>query len=402
MKDLPGVPDDPGQSWREEVLKGNGVKEATMHTRRWQGRSCLVAVAILVLLVGPGCLPGVGWLPDSSGFVYTGGKAGRQLLHHDRAAGKSTVLVENVGGMAWPAVSPDGKRIAVALWATSQRERSLVVQIYDRAGKMVHRSKELERETVEPSRAQRGGLLPLVGWSAEGDRLVVGSPFKSSHVYDLKTRKVVSLKQRQLALFGSSAARPDGKAFVAWGKDGFDSVDFAGKPRRLDGDAELRKDMDKPGAASQKWGAMLTFPFVFDSQWEGSVATVAWRDSRLRLDTAKGTVATEEHKSPRTTDGKVIRQAHAFKSSTVRVVELRAPTKDDQNAVVPCRVEVARGKKADVVVAEAGLVKLFPSPDGKLVAVRWFRKPPGNTEEAGMGGLLLIDAGGKVVWTEGR
>src|SRR4051794_40833832 len=60
-----------------------------------------------------GCIPGVGWLPDSSGFVYTGGNEKKQLLLFDVKKKTRTVLVNDVGGPTWPAVSPDGKHIAV-------------------------------------------------------------------------------------------------------------------------------------------------------------------------------------------------------------------------------------------------------------------------------------------------
>ncbi len=89
--------------------------------------------AALLLTASAGCIPSVGWLPDSSGFVYGGGDKFQQLVYYDVAKGKPCVLVEK-GIDSAPTVSPDGKRIAV-FHISEDDNKSLQVVIYDLEGK---------------------------------------------------------------------------------------------------------------------------------------------------------------------------------------------------------------------------------------------------------------------------
>src|SRR5262245_50691619 len=77
-------------------------------------RSRILTTQAFVLLLLSGCVPAVAWKPDSSGFVYTD-KKGSRLLEYDLKAKKSRILVADTGTKTiWPAMSPDGKRIAMA------------------------------------------------------------------------------------------------------------------------------------------------------------------------------------------------------------------------------------------------------------------------------------------------
>ena len=48
-------------------------------------------LGLLPALLLTGCVPGVGWMPDSSGFVYTAGPKGDQLRFFDLKSGQARV-----------------------------------------------------------------------------------------------------------------------------------------------------------------------------------------------------------------------------------------------------------------------------------------------------------------------
>src|ERR1700752_4481947 len=100
-------------------------------------RGWLLVSALIVL---PGCVDGVSWLPDSSGFVFTTDRG--QLVLHDVSTKTTRVLVEDTkSNTYWPAVSPDGAKFAVArLHFDGKRKSHLQVVVYDRKGKVVHES----------------------------------------------------------------------------------------------------------------------------------------------------------------------------------------------------------------------------------------------------------------------
>jgi Tol biopolymer transport system component len=103
------------------------------------------AAAAFMLLTISGCIP-VAWLPDSSGFIYTDGTDLEQLVHYDVAKGERRVLVEKMSASTfWPAVSPDGKKVAVARLvrdADQSKTQTMQVFMYDLQGKEIQRSTE--------------------------------------------------------------------------------------------------------------------------------------------------------------------------------------------------------------------------------------------------------------------
>ena len=129
---------------------------------------------LALLLAACGCVP-VAWLPDSSGFVCSlenQGNATFRLMHYDLAKKKMRVVVEKVPAATfWPAISPDGKQIAVAQLAGDGKHLQMRVIIYDLEGKETHRSSQF------PWVKTRDGVNDLaatgVFWSAKTGKILV-------------------------------------------------------------------------------------------------------------------------------------------------------------------------------------------------------------------------------------
>src|SRR5262245_35959121 len=114
------------------------LRQASVRLLTASGLFCLFALA--------GCVPVI-WLPDSSGFVYCEGGNAQRIVFYDVKKSERRVVVEKTpASTPWPAVSPEGKKIAVARLIRDKDQRrtqSMQVYIYDLQGNEIHRSPEL-------------------------------------------------------------------------------------------------------------------------------------------------------------------------------------------------------------------------------------------------------------------
>ena len=197
-------------------------------------RCRLLAAGVLLLgaLSSAGCVPGVAWLSDSSGFYYTSGTEHTRLNLYDAASNKSKVVVKDTGaGTLWPAVSPDGERIAVAkhIYTVGQKRTKLQVVLFSREGKELSRSKEVDwLELKNPAVADRkknGGEMPQLYWAPKEDKVLVftdggdgghsdGGEGGHAAIYDVKADRMIHSGEGQLLVFGGSPLRPDGSGFL--------------------------------------------------------------------------------------------------------------------------------------------------------------------------------------------
>jgi hypothetical protein len=347
-----------------------------------------------------GCYPGIAWLPDSSGFVYTAGKGKMQLRLFTLKTKKSRVLVADVGGPAWPAVSADGKRIAVLVKEDKRDKKDerkyhvwLTLSIFDRDGKLVHRSKPMRwREYLVGGLLPPDGGLAQVAWSPKGDRLLLFQCDRTA-LYDLKTHKLLPLKGG-LVTIGNSPVRPDGKGFLTESAVGFAFVDWDGKERRIKGGQPREKRTDQEAGDEKRTDyGTEDYHWQFPTHWKGAVALIHSEHGKLdgRIDTDKLTweLPKEAPRLPRTKDGWDICDSYSFP----RGVTVRAAFDARHGWAGPCRLELLRpGTKTPEVLAK-GLPRLqsfkfFPSPDGKWLAVL-MGEPHSHS-----GRLLIFDARG--------
>jgi hypothetical protein len=363
-------------------------------------RRLLAAILLLVAaLSSTGCVPGVAWLPDSSGFIYTSGEHFTRLVHYDLAKGQHQVLVEDTGaGTLWPALSPDGQRIAVArlIPTKGQKQTQLQVILYSRAGKELSRSKVFDwidlKEPAPSEAIPETYYLPQLFWAPRGDMVIVHStgvdvaPYTA--IYDVKANHLVHAGNAQLLTFGGTPVRPDGAGFLVmkngrwpqwWKKEagavdsdpGFAFVDWEGQektlkpPALLLDAAALKKETD-----GNKLGALL-WPAYYDSGWQGDVAQVSWNVDRMRYLTGKGEAVLESVKPEKTKDGALVMRQYQFPGGQARL-RVALTKWDDQKAqsTGPARLEVLKaGQQEPQVVLEAtrpGV--LIPAPNGKLAA----------------------------------
>src|SRR5262245_41624131 len=142
------------------------------------------SLAAFFLVVVSGCTfatglnEGVVWLPDSSGLVYTVPGHHTQLFFYNIATRNHRVLVQDTNTWTnWPAVSPDGKQVAVAsLDYVKGKPGTLQLIRYDFDGKQVARSPSLpwtkmraDLEEKNPTWLGPAGLF----WAPQGDKLIV-------------------------------------------------------------------------------------------------------------------------------------------------------------------------------------------------------------------------------------
>lgn len=314
--------------------------------------------ALVTAFFVAGCFDsGITWLPDSSGFVYTdfAEPSLRRILHYDLATRKVRVVVEDTKAPTfWPAVSPDGKQIAVArvcyAWNDSgASQHTMQIIRYDLNGKALHRSPEFPWHTMglDP----KDGITSLF-WSPKGDKLLVTDANeqipRGIAVCDLAKERLTPLKGHLLVIAGSPFRR-DGTAFLMWNYDRISLVGLDGKEQRI-------------GVLGEGKRAILRMDRGVETRWEGDTAVVAESTSQLRIDTVKRAVALIENLAPRKSKtGHDIAAEHAFPAGGA-IVRARSGSNG---------LEVVKpGAKEAHDLTGSGEYVFVPSPDQNWLALR--------------------------------
>ncbi len=315
----------------------------------------------------------IAWLPDSSGFVYTD-KKGTRLVQYDVGKKARRVIAEDAKmPCRGPAVSPDGKCFAVARCeATStagsrKQTRKFVVAIFDREGREQSRSKVLEVVTnsADPADETRTGAddWSLVCWEGHPDRLL--TPFG---IYDRKADRWTKLPAIP-AVFLVPGCPPTAKGFLAT------YVPDPGKPGATEREGERKVCfVDWDG-----WASDFKEP-VKGLTGDGRVAG-GWDDRTWRMVTTGGVYSFDttdmKHEFTKTPDktwdalGRP-RRYGLFAGTDLALGEYYNSKADSFLSGTRLELHSLAKKRRKVVYAEGEYsgFHLYPSPNGKLVAVR--------------------------------
>jgi hypothetical protein len=313
---------------------------------------------VTILLIGAaGCIPdSVVWLPDSSSFVYTD-KQGSRLNCYDLMKGARKVIVENTSTKTcWPAVSPDGKRLAVAKIESSTAAGSDIctyrtqVIIYDLDGHQVAQSRVHEStERVGQVASNSTSTMEDAGlnWSGPANKILL-----EKAIYDCTKDEFVDINVMPWPTNNLPVA-PNKKGFLAMTEKGLVFVDW---------DGWIKAFKDAPDMAKVEF---VSF------EWDGDVAKLVTSDGVHEYDVVR-MMYTFNRRSPQViqSDGKLYWiQSFANGGSNLSIF-------DSPDGTRGCRMEVqevATGRRKVIVPQgqfECSKIN-FPSPNGKFFAVRW-------------------------------
>lgn len=321
----------------------------------------------------------VAWLPDSSGFVYAD-KNGTRLMQYDVGKKARRVISEQAKRVGY-AVSPDGKHVAatqceVTATAGSRKQTSkIVVAVVDREGRQQARSKalEIEDDLENPAvKSETSDAEIPVCWDGHPDRLL--TPFG---MYDRKADRWIKLPALPV-VFVVPGCPPTAKGFLAI------YATAANKPGVPERKGEWKVCfVDWDGWASD-------FKEPVKEYASGEMVTGGWDDKTWRLVTTGGVHSFDtvglKHEFTKGPDkawealGRPGRY-HRFAGVDLALTVFDRKVKPDGSELT-YRLELhSPGKQRRKVVHAEGEYtgfELYPSPNGKLVAVRCFH--PGETE----------------------
>jgi WD40 repeat protein len=363
------------------LLVGPAVFVLTHVPTLLRPRLLFLALVLLATAASAGCTPpAVVWLPDSSGFVYTGGKVNRELFVYDLKTKKPRLVADTGCSTIRPAVSPDGKRVAVArVFSDEHKADKVQVIVFDLQGKVVHRSPELdwgkhgEENTI---------YLTALFWDEPGKKLLVYDVLSlSAGIYDLESKRIVLLEGWPL-IFGTTPISPDGKKFLlvkpgernhTESKGNLQLLDWQGKTQAIDF-AEGAPDMFDP------------YNFC-ESQWVGDTALVASKGIKVRIDTAKRTAKLEAFSPKKARVGDLrIYQQYGFPEGGAKVRVVSNERMVRLEAIEP------GSYKSRIITDWIGSSLMSPAPNKELLAVSDMRSEPKLPAR-----IWVVNSNGKVV-----
>jgi hypothetical protein len=376
--------------------------------RRWM----IISLLTFSTFASTGCVPTT-WLPDSSGFVYAKRHKAKgddetptiQLVYFDVEKKESRVITDKIeSSTVWPAVSPDGKRVAVARFFKDDKDSVKgAVEIYDLQGKKVHQSKSFPWcDLSEPSRN-----YPCLFWSPKDDRIVVTTSCMTGF-YNVRTNELEWVKEEAGPLIlGGTPIRPDGKGclMLALERGAFQLklMQWDGSERPIDIHPleKLLGVSDKYSDSTLNLLQIAKWPLLTPSWWDGNTAVVGCNrgNATIRFDTvAKTTTVTAPRK-----DGDLIEQVIRAEQAvfdlqgdvSIQLVRYSEKNPRTGGKDLFCRVVAVNHKtrKEEVLLAKEASVPLaVPSPNGHYLVLS-FSNAASNTPSK----MVVINNKGELV-----
>jgi hypothetical protein len=379
-------------------------------------RPIVLVILALALASLTGCVPTV-WLPDSSGFIYVkpikvAGSPSGQLVQYDLQKKTSRVIVEDVGaGTSWPALSPDGKRIAVARVAGGPKDAKTVqIALYDMQGKQLHLSKIFAWAPAMEDAIPVPSAAFMLFWSPKNDMVVVTDASESG-VYNVKTDTLKVIDKAAAVIHGGTPIRPDGKGFLVLLGEQDNArlvlMDWEGKDQKIDADAFaalIPKDKSPGSAIATTVLAALMLP----SGWDGNTAWVGFKRDKATyaINTDKKKIEfTEAFAALMKSDKKDGTPPLHFDFAgdiTVKTIQFKAPIPPQADPNVKITGEMSynkvvifnnKTKKEEMLLDKGpGMAIFLPSPDGNYLALCLTSIGPGQEDL-----ILVINNKGELV-----
>jgi len=353
-------------------------------------RLIISACAIASVIIGvAGCFPkGVVWLPDSTEVIFTENE-GARLVRYDLVKKARKVIVEDTKTKtSWPAISADGKKIAVARIETfrekgsaTETERTQVI-IYDLLGRELQRSRVHSFESKKNVAMKSGSSVSEAGlnWSGPLHKILLSSGRNGCLVYDCVSDSWTSFDVECWPP-NNQPVRPDGKGFLVFTKSKLMFADWDGWVSDFSGDPFAFGDLNATAF-----------------EWLGNVARVVGTDGIFEFDTNTMRLRFIRQQPMLAEPDESLIWMHTFPNAT----QLRRIGKYEQTKDGPVElswkleVNIPSMKKRRTLFGGDGssLIEslFFPSPDRKRVA--FVKKTPSGEET-----IIVVDDNGAVVAT---
>ena len=344
----------------------------------------------ILALALTGCVPTV-WLPDSSGFIYVKPIKGKmptdppsgQLVHFDLQKKTSRVIVPDIGvGTNWPALSPDGKRIAVATFKGDPKTaRTIRIALHDLQGKRLHETKELPWAPARPNNA--GPPVGMLFWSPKEDMIVV-SDVSETGIYNVKADTLKVIEKSVPVIHGGSPIRPDGKGFLLLSGEKKEQhlsfVDWKGAEQKIDATPlTALLPPDKSQVDMEPVAATFISSLLLPSGWDQSGAWAGFKREKITysIDTVKKTIAVSEGFAALSKAKKGLEDQEPARFDfagdiTVRVTQFNVTDPKTKFKTTHNKVTIVndKTKKETTLLDKAPAQAIFlPSPDGRYLAL---------------------------------